>query len=33
MKTLDKSAKAKPRADNGSDHELLIAECRRKLKT
>ena len=28
MKKLDKSAKTKPRGDNGSDHELLIAECR-----
>ena len=32
MGKLYESAKTKPRADNGSDHELLIAECRLKLK-
>ena len=32
MKKLDKSAKTKPRGDNGSDHELLIPKFRLKLK-
>ena len=32
MEKLYRSAKTRPGADRGSDHELLIAKFRRKLK-